>query len=233
MIQTNSIAMKLVLIPPGEFLMGSPKELIEEELKAHGDDQEYKGHLPSEGPQHRARITKPYWLGATSVTQGEYQRVVGSNPSNFAGDPKKPVEQVTWDEAVDFCRKLLESPGEEAAGRKYGLPTEAQWEHACRAGTTTRWYSGGDEPGLVDVAWFNKNAVGQTHSVGQKLPNAWGLYDMHGNVWDWCQDRDDKENYTNAPTDDPAGPADGAGRVFRGGCWDDPAYHCRSAYRNS
>ena len=153
-VQTNSIGMKLVLIPPGEFQMGSPKELIEEELRLHGVDNWYRDHLPGEGPQHRVRITKPYWLGATVVTQEEYQRVMGSNPSKFQGDPKRPVEQVSWDDAVEFCRRLSELPGEKAAKRRYALPTEAQWEHACRAGTTTRWYSGDDEAGLADVAWF-------------------------------------------------------------------------------
>ena len=232
-VQTNSIGMKLVLIPPGEFQMGSPKELIEEELRLHGDDGWYRDHLPGEGPQHRVRITKPYWLGATDVTQEEYQRVMGSNPSKFQGDPKRPVEQVSWDDAVEFCRRLSELPGEKAAKRRYGLPTEAQWEYACRAGTTTRWYSGDDEARLGDVAWFNRNAGGQTHPVGQKRANAWGLYDMHGNVWEWCQDWYDEDYYAKSPTDDPAGPPGGSYRVVRGGGWDYPAWYCRSAYRNN
>ena len=152
---TNSIGMKLVLIPPGEFEMGSPKELIEEELKAHGDDQWYKDHLPGEGPQHRVRITKPFYLGATDVTQEEYQRVMGNNPSEFSAtgngkdkvagqDTKRfPVEKVSWDDAVEFCRRLSEMPEEKAAGRTYRLPSEAQWEYACRAGarvgTASAW----------------------------------------------------------------------------------------------
>ena len=231
-VQTNSIGMKLVLIPPGEFQMGSPKELIEEELRLHGDDGWYKDHLPGEGPQHRVRITKPYWLGATDVTQEEYQRVMGSNPSKFQGDPKRPVEQVSWDDAVEFCRRLSELPGEKAAKRQYGLPTEAQWEYACRAGTTTRWYSGDNEAGLSDVAWFNANAGGQTHPVGQKRANAWGLYDMHGNVWEWCQDWYDKEYYAKSPMDDPDGPPGGVLRVLRGHSISDPAWTLRSAFRN-
>ncbi len=232
-VQTNSIGMKLVLIPPGEFLMGSPKELIEEELRLHGDDGWYKDHLPSEGPQHRVRITKPHWLGATDVTQQEYQRVMGSNPSKFQGDPKRPVEQVSWDDAVEFCRRLSELPGEQAAKRRYALPTEAQWEHACRAGTTTRWYSGDDEAGLAAVAWCDKNAGGQTHPVGQRPANAWGLYDMHGNVWQWCQDWYDQEYYAKSPVENPTGPATGSYRVLRGGpCWR-PAAHCRSANRHN
>ena len=230
-VQANSIGMKLVLIPPGEFQMGSPKELIEEELRLHGGDGWYRDYLPGEGPQHRVRITKPYWLGATHVTQEEYQRVMGSNPSKFQGDPQRPVEQVSWDDAVEFCQRLSALPGEKAAKRRYALPTEAQWEHACRAGTTTRWHAGDNEAGLGDVAWFNTNAGGQTHPVGQKHANAWGLYDMHGNVWEWCQDWYDKEYYAKSPMDDPAGPPGGSYRVFRGGSWLHPAWHCRSALR--
>jgi hypothetical protein len=143
------------------------------------------------------------------------------------------VEQVSWDDAVEFCRRLSELPGEKAAKRRYGLPTEAQWEHACRAGTTTRWYSGDDEARLGDVAWFNKNAGGQTHPVGQKRANAWGLYDMHGNVWEWCQDWYNAYYYKESPMDDPAGPPGGSIRVKRGGSWIDPARNCRSARRGS
>ena len=137
-VQTNSIGMKLVLIPPGEFMMGSPKELIEEELRLHGDDDWYRDHLQDEVPQHRVRITKPFWLVATDVTQKEYQRVMGSNPSKFQGDPKMPVEQVSWDDAAEFCRRLSGLPGEKAAKSRYGLPTEGQWEYACRAGSKGR-----------------------------------------------------------------------------------------------
>jgi formylglycine-generating enzyme required for sulfatase activity len=221
-VETNSIGMNLVLIPPGEFQMGSPKELIEDELRLHHGsagsyEAWYSSALPNEAPQHRVRITKPYWLGATDVTQEEFQRVMRSNPSKFQGDPKNPVEQVSWDDAVEFCRRLSELPGERAAKRRYGLPTEAQWEHTCRAGTTTRWDSGDDEAGLVDVAWSVANAGGQTHPVGEKKPNTWGLYDMHGNVWDWCQDWFEKDYYAKSPTDDPAGSSAGSGRVYRGG----------------
>ena len=148
---TNSIGMKLVLIPPGEFMMGSPKELIEEELKRPDNDQWYKEHLPGEGPQHRVRITRPFYLGTYLVTQEEYQRVMGTNPSEFSAtgkgkdkvagqDTKRfPVENVSWDDAVEFCRKLSEMPEEKAAGRTYRLPSEAQWEYACRAGSTGRY----------------------------------------------------------------------------------------------
>ena len=256
---TNSIGMKLVLIPPGEFQMGSPKELIEEELKAHGEDQRYKEHLPGEGPQHRVRITKPFYLGTYLVTQGEYQRVMGVNPSAFSatgGDKDKvagqdtkrfPVENVSWDDAVEFCRKLSDMPAEKAAGRTYLLPSEAQWEYACRAGSTGRYSfsSGGlsrvssDETGTVplarvelsDYGWFGDNAGGMPHAVGLKRASAWGLYDMHGSVWEWCQDWYDVGYYVQTPVDDPTGPPGGSGRVVRGGAWGAPAGHCRSAGR--
>ena len=227
----NSIGMKLVLIPPGEFMMGSPNDLIVEEMRLHGGSP-YGVSLLAEGPQHRVRITKPYWLGTTHVTQEEYQRVMGSNPSKFQGDPKRPVEQVTWNDAVEFCRRLSEFSREKAAERHYALPTEAQWEHACRAGTTTRWYAGDIEAGLGDVAWFNNNAGGQTHPVGQKRANAWGLYDMHGNVWEWCQDWYDGGYYAKSPADDPVGSPGGPRRVLRGGAWIHAAWLGRSAVRD-
>ena len=176
-VQTNSIGMKLVLIPPGEFDMGSPKDLIEEELRLHGSDGWYRDHLPGEAPRHRVRITKPYWLGVTEVTQEEYQRVIGSNPSKFQGDLKRPVEQISRDDAVEFCRRLSELPSEKGAKQRYQLPTEAQWEYACRAGNPGPWsfspHSGQlpatlEEKLLGEYAWFNANAGGQTHPVGQK-----------------------------------------------------------------
>jgi formylglycine-generating enzyme required for sulfatase activity/serine/threonine protein kinase len=254
---TNSIGMKLAIIPPGEFMMGSPKELIEEELKAHGDDQGhvdpgYKERLPGEGPQHRVRITKPFYLGTYLVTQGEYQRVMGANPSEFSATGKSkdkvagqetkrfPVENVSWDDAVEFCRKLSEMPQEKAARRTYRLPSEAQWEYACRAGSTGRHsFSSGPaavpkeyaERELADDGWFGGFGGGMPHAVGLKRASAWGLYDMHGNVWEWCQDWYDKEYYANAPTDDPDGPIGGSVRVVRGGCWGGIAGYCRSACR--
>jgi formylglycine-generating enzyme required for sulfatase activity len=241
-VQTNSIGMKLVLIPPGEFQMGAPKEMIEEELRAHGGEAWYREHLPGEGPQHRVRITKAYWLGATQVTQEEYERVMASNPSKFQGDPKRPVEQVSWDDAVEFCRRLSELPGEKAAKRRYGLPTEAQWEYACRAGNAGRWCFSAqpnpfplavEEKLLGEYAWFadNNKTNGSTHPVAQKRPNAWGLYDMHGNVREWCADWYDGKYYAASPTDDPTGPITGSGRVGRGGLWYYFARDCRTTNR--
>jgi formylglycine-generating enzyme required for sulfatase activity len=238
---TNSIGMKLVLIPPGEFMMGSPKELIEEELKAHGDDQWYNEHLPGEGPQHRVRITKPFYLGTYLVTQGEYQRVMGVNPSEFSATGKSkdkvagqetkrfPVEFVSWDDAVEFCRKLSEMPEEKAAGRSYRLPSEAQWEYACRAGSQGKWHFGNDEARPGEYGWFSGNAGGQTHRVGQLKANPLGLYDIYGNVWEWCADWYYDKYYAVSPVDDPRGVDSGANRVLRGGSWYFAAGLCRSA----
>ena len=249
---TNFIGMKLVLIPPGEFMMGSPKELIDEELKTPGLGDSYKDHLPAEGPQHRVRITKPFYLGMYEVTQEDYQRVMGVNPSEFspmgkqkekvAGQETKrfPVECVSWEDAVDFCRKLSDLSQEKAAGRWYRLPLEAQWEYACRAGSTGRFNSSSGRSGIPreyeerdfsDYGWFGGNSGWGTHAVGGKRANSWGLYDMHGNVWEWCQDWYDKDYYAQLPTDNPVGPPGGSRRVVRGGSWNYPAVLCRSAQR--
>ena len=236
---TNSIGMKLVLIPPGEFTMGSPKELIEEELKANAGDAWSVERLPSEGPQHQVRITKPFYLGVYEVTQGEYERVMGVNPSEFSAtgngkdkvagqDTRRfPVEWVPWNDCAEFCRKLSALPEEKSAGRSYALPSEAQWEYACRAGNPGRYSFSSDRAGILreedgalsDYGWSNANAGRMTHGVGGKRPNAYGLYDMHGNVWEWCSDCYDKDYYRRSPQEDPAGPDSGDSRVLRGGSW--------------
>ena len=155
--------------------------------------------------------------------------MMGSNPSTFKG-AKNPVETVSWNDAVSFCRKLSEMPEEKAAKREYRLPTEAEWEYACRATSTTS-YSFGDTAELLgESGWFKENAGNKTHTVGEKKPNRWGLYDMHGNVWEWCQDW-----YSDFPVDaltDPQGFNSGSPRVYRGGCWNDVAGVCRSAIRS-
>ncbi len=200
---------RLVWIAPGTFTMGSP------------DSEQDRN--PSEGPQTVVTLTRGFWMSQRETTQAEYQSVMGLNPSGFIVDPQRPVESVSWYDAANYCRKLTKR--ERAAGRlptgyAYRLPTEAEWEYACRAGTTTR-FSFGDDPDythLGDYAWYFGNSAGQTHPVGQKLPNAWGLYDMYGNVWEWCQDF-----YSNSlpggSVTDPQGANSGARSVVRGGCW--------------
>ena len=210
----KGIKLEMVLIPAGEFLMGSP-------------DSD-KGAFKWEKPQHRVRITKPFYLGKYLVTQEQWEAVMGSNPSQFKG-PKNPVEMVSWDDCQQFLGKLNAKSA--AGGGKFRLPSEAQWEYACRAGSTTRYCFGDDESKLGEYAWYYKNTGVETHPVGEKKPNGWGLYDMHGNVWEWCQDW--YEDCKESPVDDPTGAATGSLRVFRGGGWAGPARGCRSAYRSA
>ena len=218
---TNSIGMKLVLIPKGTFQMGSPIE------EAGADDDE---------EQHQVTISKDYYLGVTEVTQGQYEKVMGTNPSYFqkrvirkSDSSMYPVEQVSWEDAVEFCKRLSDLPEEKAAGRVYRLPTEAEWEYACRAGSKTAYSFGEGSKSLGDYAWFDGNSNNQTHPVGEKKANAWGLYDMHGNVWEWCSDW--YGDYPKGAVSDPVGPREGSVRVFRGGGWYNGAADCRSAVR--
>jgi len=209
---TNSIGMEMVYIPAGEFDMGSP-------------DSE-KGRFKDEGPVHRVKISKPFYIGRYPVTQKQWEEVMGSNPSFFKGD-NRPVERVSWNNVQEFIKRLNEMEGTD----KYRLPTEAEWEYAARAGTQTA-YSFGDDPSkLGEYAWYGGNSRWETHPVGQKKPNPWGLYDVHGNVWEWVQDWYDLDYYAKSPRVDPQGPSSGSGRVGRGGGWFINARNCRSAYR--
>ncbi|MGO8690431.1 MAG: formylglycine-generating enzyme family protein [Thermoguttaceae bacterium] len=210
----GGVKLELVLIPAGEFLMGSP------------DSDNDAGN--DEKPQHRVRITKPFYLGKYLVTQEQWQAVMGNKRSNSKG-PRNLVEQTSWDD----CQKFMEKLNEKVGGGTFSLPTEAQWEYACRAGSTTRYFFGDDESQLGRYAWYAENSGGKTHPVGGKKPNAWGLYDMHGNVWQWCADWYNAGYYKESPVDDPTGPTTGSGRVNRGGSWNYTARYCRSAYRNS
>ncbi|MGI9468848.1 MAG: formylglycine-generating enzyme family protein [Rubripirellula sp.] len=207
----ESIGMEFKLIPAGTFIMG-------------------------EGDQaHEVTLTKPFKMGVREVTQAQYEQVMGVNPSKYKG-ADNPVETVTWDDAIEFCRRLSELPAEKAAGNVYRLPTEAEWEYACRAGTTTKYSFGDNESDLSGYGRYLDNYGGTHHPVGSKQPNAWGLYDMHGNVWEWCQDW--KEDYPEGAVTDvssgsaiPTGPASGQYRVIRGGSWVNTADYCRSAIR--
>jgi formylglycine-generating enzyme required for sulfatase activity len=195
----NGVKMEMVLIPAGEFLMGSP-------------DSD-KDALPAEKPQHRVRITKPFYLGRYPVTQEQWQAVMGNNPSRFNG-ATNPVTNTRWDDCQVFVQKLN---GKLTPGRTlFQLPTEAQWEYACHAGNATKYGSGDSEKRLAEYAWFGHSG---THPVGQKKPNAWGLYDMHGNAWEWCSDWFDDSYYKKSPSDDPPGPSSGASHALRGGGW--------------
>jgi formylglycine-generating enzyme required for sulfatase activity len=217
---TNSIGMKLVRIPKGTFMMGSP----ESDLNRQNNET-----------QHEVTISKDFYLGVHDVTQAQYEKVIGKNPSHFQGavvsneNADIPVENVSWDDAVEFCKKLSDLPEEKKAGRLYRLPTEAEWEYACRAGSKTA-YSFDDEEGLLpEYGWFKRNSSNRTHTVGLLESNAWGLYDMHGNVWEWCSDR--YGEYPKGAVSDPTGPKEGSFRVLRGGSWNDGAARCRSASR--
>ncbi len=254
---SNSIGMKLVLIPPGEFLMGSSDEEIARQLRIGNGDK--WGFLESEGPQHKVRITKPFYLGRHEVTVGQFRRFARETGykteaetdgqggriwdhakntwhqrsditwqnTGFEQSDEHPVVQVSWNDCVAFCRWLS---GEE--GKTYDLPTEAQWEYVCRAGSTTRWCFGDDVTDLGKYAWYERIGGESTKPVGRKLSNDFGLFDVHGNVWEWCFDQYGKQSYSESPVDDPGGPINGSFRSLRGGSWSYSSDSCRSAYRN-
>ena len=219
----NSVGMALVPIPGGEFKMGSPNK------KNPGED-------PKESPQHLVKMTKPFYLSVCEVTQQQYETVMGVRPWQgkplVEDGPHYAATYVSWEDAAEFCRKLSDSEGVE-----YRLPTEAEWEYACRAGTTTAYSFGDDRSELGDYAWFGKNAYADgeqyAHRVGQKLPNPWGLYDMHGNAWEWCQDWFARYDGQKKEVIDPTGPGKGQVRVWRGGSFADNENNVRSATRIS
>ena len=206
--------MEFVLIPAGSFMMGSS----DSDSDAPGDER----------PLHQVTITKPFYLGKYEVTQEQWQTVMGSNPSNFKG-PKNPVERVNWDDCQAFVAKLNERYRKN--GTPFALPTEAQWEYACRAGSATRFSYGQDDAALQDYAWLAEDSADTTHPVGLKKPNAWALHDMNGNVWEWCADWYGPDYYRHSPGIDPAGPSDGSLRVLRGGSINDHAQYRLVTFR--
>ena len=211
---TNSIGMRLILISAGTFSMGSP----EEERGRHANET-----------QHEVTIGASYYLGKYEVTQDEFKNVMGNNPSSIKG-AMSPVETLRWEDAVSFCEKLSDLPEEKAAGREYRLPTEAEWEYACRGGGKTAYGFAGSTELLREHAWFAENAQNKHHPVGEKKPNGWGLHDMQGNVWEWCKDW--HGDYRSDAVTDPQGPSQGSARVIRGGSWvvaEETRF--RSAYR--
>jgi formylglycine-generating enzyme required for sulfatase activity len=207
----NSIGMEFILIPAGEFRMGA-------------DDKE---GFEDERPVHRVRITRPFYLGKYPVTQGQWEAVMKTNPSEFTGNPNRPVENVSWHDAQEFLQKLNEKEG-----KQYRLPTEAEWEYAARAGTTTAYCFGDEVKRLREYAWYGENSGQKTHPVGQLEANAWGLHDMHGNVWEWVQDWYNANYYQQSALIDPQGPEEGGSKVLRGGSWSHRAGGVRVALRS-
>lgn len=243
--KTNSIGMKLTLIPAGAFMMGSPE----------GESERQK----DEGPAHRVRITKPFYLGACEVTVVQFREFVnatgyktdaekdGKGGWGYTGDDKKlfkqdpkytwrnpgfsqnadhPVVNVSWNDAVAFCGWL---GGKESSN--YRLPTEAEWEYACRAGSTSRYCFGDNRTQVTNYGWVKQNSRNAPQQVGKLRPNAWGLYDMHGNLCEWCMDAYDATFYARSPGRDPRGPQVGQHRVLRGGCFNVDGAHCASSTR--
>jgi formylglycine-generating enzyme required for sulfatase activity len=235
---TNTVGMGFVLIPAGSFLMGSPAN--------------ERDRSTDEGPQHTVTISRPFYLGVHPVTQEQFQRVMGANPSHFsrAGRGRKelkdedprllPVERVPWGSAVAFCRKLSEMREEQSYNREYRLPTEAEWEWACRAGKSGEPFCFGSTLSSTQANFdgsqpYGRAAIGpylkRPTAVGSYPPNDFGLFDMHGNVWEWCSDWYGEDYYAHSPPEGPQGPADGTEKVLRGGCWSSSGANCRSAYR--
>jgi formylglycine-generating enzyme required for sulfatase activity len=237
--RTNSLGMEFVLVRPGTFWMGSPAS--------------EPNRYPDEGPRHRVRITRPFYLGRVLVTQEQYEQVTGRRPSSFAPEGSEaaavagldtsrfPVESVSWDDAVAFCAALAARPAESGAGRSYRLPTEAEWEYACRAGAAwsapfhqghalSSWEANFDGSQPQGRARIGPN-LRRPCTVGSYRPNAFGLYDMHGNVWEWCQDWYDERYYERSPAIDPTGPESGESKVLRGGSFSQLGSSCRAAIR--
>jgi len=218
----NSLGMKFVKIPAGTFIMGSritPSEIVSQ---YGGWSNWYKG----EHPQHRVSISKPFYIQTTEITVGQYKSIV---EAAWGGHERRCPDcplSLSW----DATQKLIQRLNKRENTNKYRLPTEAEWEYACRAGSATSFSFGNDKDRLGEYAWYRRNSGGQTQPVGQKKPNAWGLYDIHGNVMEWCQDR--YGIYPSNSITDPQGPTSGSLRVFRGGAWKFDASLCRSAYRD-
>ncbi len=211
----------------------SPEESFVQSFEQTGP----KSWMSGEAVYNEVTLARDYYLGAFEVTQAQYSKLMGNNPSKFQGDmidnvdsSNHPVDQVSWEDAVEFCKRLSELPEEKAAGRVYRLPTEAEWEYACRSGSNAPFGFGGLEL-ADDYGWFSSNCKGISQPVGKKDPNAWGLYDMHGNVMEWCSDW--AGDYPEGAVSDPTGPKEGDSRMIRGGSWLTPAMLCKSGCRSN
>ncbi|MBY0230051.1 MAG: SUMF1/EgtB/PvdO family nonheme iron enzyme [Gemmataceae bacterium] len=226
----NSLGMEFVLIPPGSFMMGALQSETNPDSRTYADER----------PRHRVTLTRAFWMQTTPVTQAQFQAVMRRNPSQFENGGDHPVENASWEEAEEFCRKLSGKRPEKRAGREYRLPTEAQWEHACRAGSS-RAYHFTDEARWQDMCFEHPLGEGvpphpSSHvPVGRYAPNAWGLRDMQGNVWEWCQDWYDNHLYRRTARTDPEGGGIGATgtKLFRGGSWCSWKELCRAACRSA
>jgi formylglycine-generating enzyme required for sulfatase activity len=219
---TTSQGIPMVSIPAGRFVMGS----------AAGGETDEAPHPVS---------ISAFLMDQHPVTQEDYESAMGQNPSRWK-NPKAPVDQIRWTDAARYCNTRSRAEGLppaydettwqcDFASAGYRLPTEAEWEYACRAGSTTAYCFGDNPSELVQYGWFKDSAVRAPQPVASRRPNAWGLYDMHGNVWEWCHDFYGEEYYKSSPEKDPTGPAKTDTRVLRGGCWNSPAAKCRSDYR--
>ncbi|HEY3324997.1 MAG TPA: SUMF1/EgtB/PvdO family nonheme iron enzyme [Planctomycetota bacterium] len=212
-----------VAVLGGVHWLHSARALAQAQTEYKGAWARFKDSGDWDKPAHDVTLTTPFYMDKYSVTQAQYQQVMGANPSRFEG-VNLPVETVSWDDSVAFCKKVSKK-----TGLIVRLPTDAEREYACRAGTTTLYYTGDSEDDLDKAAWYGVYSFGTTHPVGQKLPNAWGLYDMHGNVWEWCSDW--YEEYKPDAVINPQGPSEGLRRVLRGSAWNHLAPDCRAAYR--
>ena len=217
----EDINLEMIYCPAGNFMMGSPSDELGEKTNEI---------------LHKVKLSKPFLIGKFPITQKQYLTIMRNNPSNFKGD-NNPVECVCWEDAKKYCERLNNLFKDKLpVGCNFSLPTEAQWEYACRAGTNTSLNSGknitsetGSCYNLDEVGWYCQNSGGKTHAVGQKKPNVWGIYDMHGNVNEWCEDW--YGDYPSSAVTDPTGPSSGSRRVIRGGSFDNNAWCCRSASR--
>ncbi len=215
----NSLGMRFVRVPEGTFLMGT----------APGDER-----AGEDETQHEVTLSRGFYMGVFEVTQQEYRKLMGGLPKGITGSNRGsnlPVINVSWIDATNFARRLSDVQQESDSQRRYRLPTEAEWEYACRAGSESAYSFGNSDLHIDDYAWFKANSKRRVHEVGQKKPNAFGLYDMHGNVWEWCQDW--HGNFSATAVTDPTGPASGRARVLRGGSWNANSQELRCTHRGS
>jgi formylglycine-generating enzyme required for sulfatase activity len=227
-IVVNSVGMKFAGVTANEFSMGSPTN---------------EGGRAEDETQHQVHLSRAFYMGVHEVTQGQYFQVTGLRPSIYSPEGSQrdrvvgedtdelPVDSISWHDATEFCRRLSQMPAEQQAGRRYRLPTEAEWECAARGGSLGVWAFGDDVDRLVDYAWLRSNSNARPHRVGCKQANPFGLYDMYGNVWEWCSDWYADDYFAQGPQRDPAGPETGTRKVIRGGGWDSLPFRARSAAR--